>query len=224
MSKEIYLENKNKIIILGVLLIIFFAFLIYSNIVNKKDIVYTKKQVGESKLPIININNEEISKINENLNNRFEVITKKNNGSYMKYEYFKNKDILSIIVESGIKNLDDEVLEIEYESYNIDLKSNLLMDFDNVINKYNLNESYLDQKFELIMKNQYKEEISSLYIDPVECTYNCYLDLKNYSSARENIQFYIKEDGLYAYLNIQDFIIVYNKDDYPKMTSIYKLQ
>ena len=94
----------------------------------------------------------------------------------------------------------------------------------NFINKYNLNESYLDQKFELIMKNQYKEEISSLYIDPVECTYNCYLDLKNYSSARENIQFYIKEDSLYAYLNIQDFIIVYNKDDYPKMTSIYKLQ
>lgn len=222
MLKEIYIENKNKIIIAIVLFIIFLFILIYSNI-NKKDIIYTKKTVGESILPYININKTEFSKINEDLNNRFEMITKKNNGSYMKYQYYKNKEIVSLVIETGIKSTEDDVLEIEYETYNINLSGKKLMNFDELIEKYDLNKEILKQRFDIVMEDEYKKETSNYYVDSIECTYECFIELKNYNSLEENLQMYVKDNYLYAYLNLQDYIIIYNKDDYPTMDLLYKL-
>lgn len=216
--------KNNKIIWLFILVISLVIVLISVLIINKnkKEIIYTKSKNGDSSLPYININTDDINKINEQLKSDYEMIKKYNNESYMKYEY-DDSDYLSLVVEEGIKQ-DDYILEKNFYTYNIDTKSKRVLSFDEILNIYNLNYDDVKETIETELKRQYESEVNEGYIDDNECDYQCYLSFRNYKSIDENLTIYKKNDKVYGYLNINHGFIYYSENDYPKVKVVYELK
>ncbi len=229
--KEIYEQNKKLIIALGIIIAMVCIFYVINIItgesnVNKyiknKNYVFTIESSGTSKLPFINIDSEEVKKINEELKKEYHEIILYSN-SYMKYEYNIKEDNLSILIEKGIKKEDDDFLEIKYETYNISVKDKKIKDYNQVLKENNLNINSLKNVIETNLKDQYDKEVNQGYVVYQECDYNCFLEYREYTSVENNLKIYVDNEKVYGYLNLRSSSLYYLPNDYPEIKRIFEL-
>lgn len=215
-------NNKKSIIILGILIGLLIIFGII-NLFSKKTYISTLKSRNNSKLPYININSEDIKELNARLEEQYNEIIELNNNSNMTYEYSKNGNILSILVTRNIELDYDYIMEEEYDTYNIDLKTNEFLGNDDIVELYKLDKDEIESKIVSDLMEQYNYEVDKGYIVTQECDINCYLEDKEYFSIDDNLNLYVKKGKVYGYLNIKNSSLYYSKDNYPKMNKLYIL-
>ena len=216
-------ENKKKLLILGVLFGILIIFLIISNILKKDKYIYTLEKNRNSSLPYINIENEDISNINNYLKDEFDSIVSYNNDSYMKYEYSKQGDLISLLVEKGIRGSEDSFLEVQYETYNISLETKKIYEIDELLIMYNLDKQDIYNNIYMELEKQYNKEVQEGYLVKQQCDFECFIESKDFTSVDKNVKLFVKNNKVYGYLNTQNASMFYSIDDYPKMNKIYEL-
>lgn len=217
-------DNKKNLIILASLIIFTIFFLIFSSCsLKKKDkYIYTIEKNSKSKLPYINLKGSNIELINNSLKVEYDELSKYKN-SYFKYKYSIQDDIISLLIEKGIKKSKSDFLEEEYKVYNISLKSKKVLSKDEIMSKYNLDKNNIKSIIEKALEKQFKYESDNGYVVPQECNLNCYLNDKNYVSIDDNLEFFIKGKDIYGYLNIKNTFLYYDINNYPKTNKMYKL-
>ena len=221
---DFFEKNKKNIIILGILLLCLLLFVIFTSCNKKTKYINTIKSHNKSSLPHINIQSDNIEKINKKLKNEYEEIIDLNNESYFKYEYSYSNDVLSLLIEKGIKESENDFLEVEYKVYNISVIDKKSLEKDDIIALYDLDESNIKQTIESELQKQYNKEISDGYIPVEECKYSCFLEDKNYTSINDNVELFVKDDKVYGYLNIKNGSLYYDLNDYPTTKKIYELK
>ena len=212
--EEFFSTYKNKLLVLFVLFIIVLVLLILqfitnsggrNKIVTNKDYVFVEKELPlnneiKNEVPFINVKADNIEDVNDDIISFVyeETITYKRNVSY---EYYKNDDILSLLLISKEYLTNGLVAFVKYKSYNIDLNQNKVLTNDEVLEKYNMDEYYIYDLEQAKMKKYFEEAVKEGYTDG-------YADFSNYTYYHEpdifNESYYIKEDGLYYY---KDFLL-----------------
>lgn len=203
-------ENKKKLLII-LLIAIVLAF-VYININNQRKVkiylsesyVYTKESnssdIGSgSSLPYINIKGGEVSEINSNLVKKYYEITAIDK-EVMKYEYFVNKNILSLIVKIYNKESVDS-LPSEVIFYNIDIATGEIINDNELLSIFSISK---DEVLEIIkndLKDYYDYEISKKYIDS-KCDFDCYLNDTRSLPLLDNCNYYVKDNYLMVYKRI----------------------
>ena len=186
MKKNKKQYNKSLIICISTFLIvsiIVYFFINYNskdfkNIKQEKSnyLVYTKetKQSGNyiQKIPYINIKGENISIINNDINNYLSNF--KNNNTSIDYEYSINGIVLSIIIK-----VEDHSIEVAttpyFRSYNINLNTSELLSNEAILNELNITEEEVKNKINEKLKYYYKDISKKEYFDVRECDYECFL-------------------------------------------------
>ena len=217
-------ENKSKLVILSILIILTIIFSIISILDNKKTkYVYTVSTKNNSKLPYIDIDSEDIKVINSRLENEFNEMVSYNNKSNMEYEYSINDDLLSLLITKNYIE-DDQIPEVDYEVINISISDKKIYSSDDIIDMYSLSKNEITSKIENSLLNEYNEEVTSGYIVPQECNYSCFLEFdKEYKSINDNLEVYVKNDKVFGYLNIKNSSLYYSIDNYPKINRLFEL-
>lgn len=175
--------NNKKILftIIVLVVLVFISILI---------IIYNKNKIKH-----FDIDNEQINEFN----NYLDMIEKGLKEKKLEFssEKSKNNTIYSMLIE-----IKEEENYSSYMSYNISLKDNSIMNYEQVANEfgYSLNDIYM--KINERLDQLYKNEIDEGYVDPYECDIECY---KSYYRGIENIEgeyvLYVKNNRLYIYIN-----------------------
>lgn len=207
---EFIRENKKKLLLVLLLIIVMVIVSIYIN--HQKDVkvylsdsyIYTKESAGNdagftSDLPYINIKGEEISNINTDLIKKYyEVITV--DKLFMKYKYYKNNNILSLIVKTYYKSSPDSYPS-EVFIYNIDIKRGKVINDSELLSMFNISRDDVSEIIRDELKEYYNYEIKNNYISN-ECDFDCYLNGSNSLPILDNCKYYIKDNYLFAYKSI----------------------
>ena len=212
--REIIRENKSKTIIIIVLVVFVLIMIIFSsnNVKNKnyksQKYVYTSEtnEIGEftSKIPYINIHSDDIDNVNEEIMTKY--YTEVNVGEkYADYEYYQNKNIVSLLVKYQYLEGDTET-SLDIDFYNIDIDTGNLITDDELLNRYNVDNSYVEKIIIDDVKKYHSYEIEKDYIS--DCDFNCYkerLDNNKKTTDKDNYYFNLAENYLY-----QEFSIALN--------------
>ena len=220
---EIIEENKTKLIIIGILVVLTIIFFIISRTSNTKKYVYTKETNGNFKLPYLNIKGDNVKAFNEMIKEDYNETIKIGYNSGYDYEYYVKDKVIYLLIKKDIQKDDDIIIENEYQGYYYSLKLKRFLTNDEVLEKYNVNKSDVEKKVENHIKKQYDYESKEGYIVYQECNLECFKQLKGYTSVDDNVVYFANKKGLYAYLNVYNNSIYYTYDIHPKMNKKIKL-
>lgn len=182
-----------------------------------KQLVYTSFTNNTSKylkeVPYVNIKTENIQNINSEISkfsNKYLNIEK----SVLTYEYNLNGVILSIILKaSNFSN--NNIPEIEFLSYNINLDTETIIDNETLFSYYEIDLNYINNKLEHKFKSYYQQLVKEGYFSSRECNYKCFLNTRGIDKYTDNINYYINDGKLYAYKPF--FVIsIYGEEDFFK--------
>ena len=230
MNKELF---KNKKLIFAVVLIILTIILSVTNNFTKNDNtnkkIKNKKYVftlesssdNNSKLPYINLKGDSIEKLNIELKEKYYKIISNTSLNSINYEVNINSGFISLLIIEQQKESENDIPDIVYTAYYIEINTMKLLNQEDIIKKYNLNLTSIEKQISTELNNQYNKEVTDGYIVKQECDYNCYLEYRKYNSINDNLQFYIKENKVYGYLNLTNKIFYYASYDYPKYKDVY---
>ena len=206
---KIFVKENIKIVIASSIIVL--AVIILSIFMNSRNnmkiyksepFVYTKKthqhdDTFSSELPYININSSEIGEINDSLiNDYYEII--EFGEKMMKYNYYLNDNILSLIVEKYYLDAPDSAPDVII--YNVDIKEGIVLDDEQLLEKYDVSKYDVTEVISKKIKEYYDYEISNGYIDN-SCDFDCYLSNTN-SLPYDECDYYVKDNTLYAYKNL----------------------
>lgn len=207
MILEFVKENKKKLLL--VLLLVIVMAIISFYISNQKDTkvylsdsyVYTKQSNTNddnfvSELPYINIKGQEISEINNDLIKKYYEIININK-QFMKYDYYKNGNILSLIIKTYY-NSSPNSYPSEVLIYNIDIKSGEVIDNDELLDLFNVSSEDVSEIIRSELKEYYNYEIAKGYITS-ECDFECYLVGSSGLPILNDCSYYVKDGYLFAY-------------------------
>jgi len=198
--------KNNKIKVFVILIVLVFAIIMIlinknkdeNKVYNDKDYIYVSEIIDiggiKSKLPHINLYGEEIDLINKDITTKYyteNLIGEK----YMDYEYYKNANILSLIVKLYYLESNDFVPASIY-FYNIDKNTGKILSNEELLNIYNVSELEIKNILLESIKEYYDYEIKMNYIS--NCDFNCYKEGIG-SDILDNTSFYVKDNYLYAY-------------------------
>ena len=210
-------KSKKYMYLLFIILSIFifggiiYYFLYYTNYVSKiddkKEYVYTtmkrKNTYQEGKydeIPKININTDEIRKINSTIIDNYEEVSKQKEYDYY-YQFSKSKNILSLLVAYAYyeSDTDGEPLR-NFETINIDLKTGTILSDDETLKKYHLAKNKVNDYLEAKFTEFYNGLIRSKYFTEKQCSYECFMKNRGISNNYLNgVNFYIDNGTLIAY-------------------------
>lgn len=207
--KEVIVNNKPKTIIL-LFLIIFSIIIIIINKnndnknknFNNQKYIYTSETTEingiTSKLPYINIKGDDIDIINKNIATKY--YTEEMLGErYINYEYYINKNIVSLLViYQYIES--ESILSEEIDFYNINIRNGKILSNDEMFNLYNIDKNYVKEKVLDSVKEYYDYEVEKNYIN--DCDLNCF-ENRISNNLLEEINYYVKDNNLYAYLSFK---------------------
>ncbi|MBE6153779.1 MAG: hypothetical protein E7166_06110 [Firmicutes bacterium] len=188
---------------------------------NNKEIVYSGKtyipnklpvdlNIDEvrSELPIINLNYDSVKSINEEINKKYNELKDDNiitedmvNINSVKYKYYVNDNILSLVIEYKNYNYTAGYVSYEYKSYNIDKNNGKVLTNNELINLKNLTN---DKVYNNIVKN-IENEYEDLGYDDYKNT-DFYRETINNIGKNNNINvslFLDADNNLSTYLNIR---------------------
>lgn len=174
-----------------------------------KDIIYTGYEKNEKiekdyelnvKIPYINIQSESIKKYNEKISNIFEtkaediLKSKNNNVIYtVKYQAYIERNILSIIIYSDLKQNSSAQRTI-YQTFNYNLETNKEINLEDIIKIYGLKKETVEEK----IKRDINEEEKKAQ-DLIALGYNVFTrDTKSDIYKIENAtEFFVHDNNLY---------------------------
>lgn len=213
-------NNKDNLILLIIIFVSFCVivfvsiYLITRNNVNfiskidkDKDYVYTIKQEENpyeeskyDKVPIINLNDNKISVINESILDKYMEVTKQIQYDY-NYEFSKSKNILSLKITYAYFETEYSEMPVRYfNTYNIDLKTGNILSDDEIYDMYNLDRSKVDMFLQSKFNGFYNDLVNSKFYSEEQCNYDCFLKNRGISSDYlNNVSLYIKDGSLIAY-------------------------
>ena len=203
---DVIKDNKSKVMIIVILVLFVIIMLFFSdrrdenkNYKSQK-YVYTSEtnEVGEytSKLPYINIDSDEVDNINKEIMIKY--YTEINTGEkYADYEYYKNKDIVSLLVKYQYLE-GDTVTSLEIDFYNIDINTGRLITNEELYNRFDVNNSDIDNAINNYIDEYYNYETNKNYIS--NCDLECYR--KRFNNDSNTINYYVKSNHLYAYKKV----------------------
>ncbi len=174
----------------------------------KKDYVYTVKKVKNEtsdglsdKIPSINIDNKNIEKINNKILTNYN--NTKDKGEYIysyNYNVNDNEHILSLKVEYSYIPENFKKMVTFYDTYNIDLLTGSVISDDELLKRYDINKSKLNDFIEAKFKKYYSDILKKKYYTKEECNYTCFLTNRgltdNYLAGS---RLYVKDDSLILY-------------------------
>lgn len=182
-----------------------------NKVYNSEDYIYTKDSYVhdidfESKLPYINLDNNEINKINEELIEKYyKLITK--DEEIMMYEVYQNDNILSLIVKTfNQESLDSYPTDVMI--YNIDVENAMLVRNSLLLTKYDITEEEIKKIISDKIKEYYNYEIAKGYTES-SCNFDCYLEKINSLPILSDSFYYLKDNTLYVYKTLN-----FNSDFY----------
>lgn len=204
--KEFIKENKKKVIILLILLVILIVVLILSSSRSKdnnndknkvfkdSNYVITYEKVGSSELPYVNLNGEDASKVNYDMMKLYYEGLELDD-KFMNYEAYNNDNILSLVVKNYIK--DSDLIYSDMYFYNFDINSGTLISDDELKDIFNVTDTDIKNEIDNSIREYYDYEVKKNYVDENLCDWNCY---QGYYNNVTDINFYVKDNHLYAYL------------------------
>ncbi len=220
---EIIEENKTKLIIIGVLILLTVIFLIFSKTRSTKQYVYTKESVGNFKLPYININDSNVKEVNKDLKKDYKKTMNYGYDSSYDYEYYVKDKVLYLLIKKTIQTDFSMIPEQVYESYAYSFKLKGFLSSDEVLENNGVSKDSIEKMVDKKLKKSYNTESKKGYIVPQECDYTCYKEMKKYNSVKDNVVYYMNNGHLYGYLNISNNSIYYTTDIYPNINKKFNL-
>ena len=214
-------KNKNKktnyiYYILGSIIVVCLLILVLYNNPKEFDtsqilldqtrpVIYEAYKVENNIFPVINLQGEDIKRINKEI---VELYDTKNNVSNFQYMYNVSKDTLSVLILNYIYV--DNVRHINYKSYIIDLNTLKELTNEEIYNKFEIDEQTLNVFVSNKFLNYYADMLDNGYIDGNKCDFECFIYNCNFQDYLEDNHFYIEDNHLilYKYFN------VYNKYNY----------
>ncbi len=169
---------------------------IYNNTYYAKDII----------VPFINIDSEYVKSSNNEIKTIFDsVIEIYNKGvqdkeSYVdecNYKKYTSDDLLSVLVTYGVGATD--IVNANYYTYNIDLKTGEKLTFEEVYKLVGFNSSNINNKVEEAITKVSKEKMSSFALDSEVTDFSTYTttSINNYKKSLNNnsLKYFISEKG-----------------------------
>jgi len=164
---------------------------------NNKDIIYSVIDENNKKVPNINLKGNNIDLINEDINNF--VKEDLNNNSDISYKYNKYGNILSLLVRITIPSSSNAPI-IKFKSYNIIINESTLIDNDELFLQSNTDKTNVDA----IIINHFIDFYNDSEVRNI-IKYEDYISYRNnYFDINNDINYYIDNNKLYAYLNINN--------------------
>jgi len=207
---EYFRENRKKVLLLGILVTVLIGFMIFTNnkedenkIYESDDYIYTKESYNHdsglvSVLPYINIKSEEIKEINIQLIKKYyEIVTI--DKQMMVYEYYKNDNVLSLVVSTYYQEAPDVPNEMFF--YNVDLKKGSLISNEELIDMFGVTDNEVSDLIRNALNEYYNYEIEKGYISN-SCDFDCYLSSTDSLPILDDCNYYVKDNGLYVYKSL----------------------
>lgn len=208
------LDNNKKILIvvsLAVILIVGIILYVYFKNENSgfknikenedKELVYTinskKNKDFFIDVPYINIKGDYIKSVNEDINSYVEEFINEEMVR-LTYEYEINGKVLSLVIKVANYNTDD-VPEIYFKTYNVNLDTLVLLSDDYLLRIYNTNYESVKEIIEKRFQYFYKDLIEQEYFDEEECEYECFLENRGVEDYMDDVSYYIEGGKLVAY-------------------------
>lgn len=214
-------KNKNNdlffiIVFIIIVSLVFFTCVLVLNIsglnyiqkANKnKDYIYTIKKEQNpyqedtyDKVPKINLSGENIENINKKILLNYEQVSSKTEYNYA-YKFSKSKGILSLLITYAYYLTDSDAEPTRYfETVNIDLKTGNILNDDDILKKFNLKSSQINDYLGIKFYSIYTDLIRLKYFTKKECDYKCFLKNRQISDNYLNgVNFYVEKGSLVAY-------------------------
>ena len=224
------IKNKKIVIIIILILIVLLSIIFnyvnnkdynYTNLLenNKYDIVYDRISNYKDKVPYININNDNIKKINQEIETMYnEYLIFSPDG--FNYQYNVSKEVLSIIIKAYVVKPESTHYDIIYKSYNINLKNFKVLSNKEILNRFNISEKKMEYYLYNKFINYYSDLISKKYFTEVECDFNCFLESKNVENLLDDNYYYINDNHLELY-KIFNIFTDYKEENYFNESSFH---
>lgn len=165
---------------------------------SSKPVIYEAYKVENNIFPVINLQGEDVKRINKEI---VELYDTKNEISNFQYMYNVSEDTFSILIINNIYI--DNVKYINYKSYIIDLNTMKELTNEEIYNKFGIDEETLRVFVSSKFLNYYADMLDKNYIDGNECDFDCFIYNCNFQDYLEDNSFYIEDNHLilYKYFN-----------------------
>lgn len=210
MGNLIYIikTHKKKFYIIGAILILIIVFLLVNFFKNKsnvnktisnKDYVFTQvEKSATQKLPYINVDGEQIEKINDKLYEDFYMTTSDEKNKY-DYKYYLDDNLLYIFIE--IEEYKNNIKNPRYISYYIDIDKGTLYSLADVLEIHDMDMNRLTTIINNELNSSYVEETELGYVEEGFCDFECYKDIHDINPLNKRIALFYDGNKLTAYLN-----------------------
>ncbi len=210
MENLIYIikTHKKKFYIIGAILVLIIVFLLVNFFKNKsninktisnKDYVFTQvEKSATQKLPYINVDGEQIEKINDKLYEDFYMTTSDEKNKY-DYKYYLDDNLLYIFIE--IEEYKNNIKNPRYISYYIDIDKGTLYSLDDVLEIHDMDMNRLTTIINNELNSSYVEETELGYVEEGFCDFECYKDIHDINPLNKRIALFYDGNKLTAYLN-----------------------
>ena len=160
-----------------------------------QDYIIEKETEYENKghLPRINLQGEEIEKINDTIVEKYYSVAYAEYDTF-NYEYSVYKDILSLHIIVTY-NDDSEYGNMENLTYNINVKTNEILSNDKVVEKLGLNQKSINKKIEDRLENWYNSDSLKERL-----SYDEYKKKLGFDKSKNSL--FIRNNKLYYYMPI----------------------
>ena len=200
--------HKKKFYIIGAILILIIVFLLVNFFKNKsninktisnKDYVFTQvEKSATQKLPYINVDGEQIEKINDKLYEDFYMTTSDEKNKY-DYKYYLDNNLLYVFIE--IEEYKNNIKNPRYISYYIDIDKGTLYSLDDVLEIHDMDMNRLTTIINNELNSSYVEETELGYVEEGFCDFECYKDIHDINPLNKRIALFYDGNKLTAYLN-----------------------
>ncbi|MCI5701496.1 MAG: hypothetical protein MR266_01795 [Erysipelotrichaceae bacterium] len=176
-----------------------------------------------NKIPYFKVANNLYNSINDEILENSLLRSCYQNG-YIDYDVSLNSNILSLILYISYETIDD-LANIEYKTYNIDIKNNVMINNQELLNKYNLTIDEVNNKVLNYLQEYYNYEKENNLVDS-DTTFNDYLNILDYKTTTfNNLVLYIdSKNHLYIYKEYELSEGMRRVDYFKNLTNLFKLK
>lgn len=183
-----------------------------------KYLVFTKYSKNNSdrsitEVPEINIDSRDVTVINKKINS-FAKKFLSQPGNKLSYETQVNGEVLSLLLKMVNVNT-GYVPEVDFYTYNINLKKKKLMSQQELLSLYGVTEESVKEKIQNQFESFYNDEVAKGYIVAQECNYDCFLEWRNIKNYMDSVHYYIENGKLIIYRPFSIYS-VYGEEKYFK--------
>ena len=181
------------------------------------DLIYTSYYDDRNdyikEVPYINIKGEQVAEANAQIDAFSSKYTNLNR-AVITYDYSITGQIISIIVKA-ISYETNYASEAEFISYSINLKTQQVYTEQEILDMYNINAGYVNDRIKNQFQQYHKDIIKEKYYSLQQCNFACFLKWHNIEDYSKGIAYYISAGKLYVYKPFV-FASIFGEEEYFK--------